>query len=59
MKNIQVIKDQTGKVIATFEKAPGNGPSVTPVLEHGHTVHEMDVADNYREDIKAFYAQHG
>ena len=59
MKKIHVIKDKNGKVIATFDKTVGNGPSVTPVLEAGHTVHEMDVADNYHEDIKTFYAQHG
>jgi len=59
MKKLQTVKDKTGKVIATFEKATGNGPSMTPVLEDGHTVHEMDVADNYLDDIKKFYAQHG
>lgn len=58
-EKIQALKDKTGKVIATFEKATGNGPSLTPVLENGHTVHEMDVADNYHEDIRKFYAQHG
>jgi hypothetical protein len=57
MKKIQAVKDKTGKVIATFEKANGHGPSVTPVLEDGHTVHEMDVEEN--EDVKAFYAKHG
>jgi hypothetical protein len=57
MKKIQVIKDKTGKVIATFEKAVGNGPSVTPRLEAGHTVHEMDVSDDYNEDVKTFYAR--
>jgi hypothetical protein len=59
MKKIQVLKDKTGRVIATFEKAVGNGPSVMPVLEAGHSVHEMDVSEGYDDDIEAFYAKHG
>lgn len=59
MKKTHVIKDKSGKVVATFDKTVGNGPSVTPALEAGHTVHEMDVADNYHEDINTFYAKNG
>jgi hypothetical protein len=59
MKKIHVIRNKDGKAIATFEKAAGAGPSVEPVLEAGHTIHEMEVADNYHEDIKTFYTQHG
>jgi hypothetical protein len=59
MKKIQTLRDKDGKVIATFEKATGNSPSIVPVLESGQTVHEMDVADDYHEDIKTFYAKHG
>jgi hypothetical protein len=60
MKKIQVVKDKNGKVIATYEKATaGNGPSVAPVLEAGHTEQEMDVADDYHMDIDKLYAQHG
>jgi hypothetical protein len=54
---INVVKDATGKVIATFEKAVGDGPSVAPVLVAGHTLDEMEVAENYRESISAFYKQ--
>jgi hypothetical protein len=56
---INVVKDKNGKVIATFEKSVGQGPSVTPVLESGHTVHEMEVQENFKEDLKAFYDKHG
>ncbi|MBE9035911.1 hypothetical protein [aff. Roholtiella sp. LEGE 12411] len=56
---INVIKDKNGKVIATFEKAVGDEISVTPVLEEGHTVHEMEVEQDYKDDIKAFYDKHG
>jgi len=56
---IQAVKDKAGKVVATFEKAGDHGPSVTPMLEHGHTLHEIEVAENYRDDIKGFYAKHG
>ncbi|MBV8823550.1 MAG: hypothetical protein JO220_00980 [Hyphomicrobiales bacterium] len=56
---IQGIKDQTGKLIATYEEAAGGGPSVAPVLAQGHTVHQIDVADNYKTDIKGFYEKFG
>lgn len=55
---LNIVKDKAGKVIATFEKAAGEGPSVTPELDHTQTVHEIDVAENYREDIHAIYKQH-
>jgi hypothetical protein len=55
---INVVKDKAGNVIATFEKAVGDGTAVTPELEHTHTVHEVEVAENYRQDIQAVYKQH-
>ena len=55
---INAVKDKNGKVIATFEKAADNAPSLKPILEPGHTLHEIEVAENYKEDIKAFYEQH-
>jgi hypothetical protein len=56
---INVVKDKNGKVIATFEKAVGGAPSLTPVLEPGQTTDEMDVPENYKEDIKTFYEKNG
>jgi hypothetical protein len=56
---IHAVKDKTGKVVATFEKMAGHGPTVAPALEQGHTLHEIEVAENYKDDIKAFYEQHG
>jgi hypothetical protein len=55
---INVVKDKAGKVIATYEQASGDGPSITPELDSAHTVHEVEVAANYRQDIQAVYAQH-
>ncbi len=55
---INVVKDKNGKVIATFEKGVGDAPSVTPVLEPGQKVEELDVPENYKADIKAFYEKH-
>jgi hypothetical protein len=55
---INIVKDKAGKVIATFEKAVGEGPSVVPELDHNHTVHEVEVAENYRQDIQVVYKQH-
>ena len=56
---IHIVKDKAGKVIATYEKAGDDGPSVTPELDHAqHTQHEIEVADNYRANIQAVYKQH-
>ena len=54
---VNVVKDKSGRVIATFEKAQAGAPSVTPELDASHTVHEIDVADNYRQNIHALYEQ--
>lgn len=56
---INVIKDAKGKVIATFEKGQTQASTVLPVLEKGHSVHEMDVADDYKSDLHTFYSRHG
>jgi hypothetical protein len=55
---VNLVKDEKGKVIATFEKAAAGKPSIKPVLKPGHTVHEVEVAENYKADIPAFYKQH-
>jgi len=56
---IHVLKDKNGKVLATFHKANAQTPSVEPVLEQGQTVGEMDVADDFHHNLKAFYEKHG
>ena len=55
---LNIVKDKAGKVIATYENTQGDGPSVTPELDSTHTVHEIEVADNYRHNIHALYQQH-
>jgi hypothetical protein len=55
---LNIVKDNAGKVIATYEKPQGNGPSVTPELDRTHTVHEIEVAANYLHTIEAIYQQH-
>ncbi|HEV3330579.1 MAG TPA: hypothetical protein VG096_06345 [Bryobacteraceae bacterium] len=56
---LNIVKDKAGKAIATYETAQGNGPSVTPELDHSYTVHEVEVAENYIHNIEAVYKQHG
>jgi len=56
---IQAVKDPHGKVIATFEAATGHGATLTPVLPAGHKVEELEVADNYRENLGAVYSAKG
>jgi hypothetical protein len=53
---IHVVKDKSGKVIASYESAAGNGPSLTPVLTSEHRVEEIEVADNYKEDLRVLYS---
>lgn len=55
---VNVVKDEDGKVVATFEHAVAGRPSMRPVLKRGHKVHEVEADGNYRSDIKSFYAQH-
>jgi hypothetical protein len=55
---INVVKDEHGKVVATFENAVAGGPNAKPVLKPGHKVHEVEVAENYKTNIKAVYEHH-
>jgi hypothetical protein len=55
---VNVIRDEKGKVVATFEPAATGGPSIAPVLKPKETVHEVEAAENYHTDIKAFYKEH-
>jgi hypothetical protein len=55
---LNVVKDENGKVVATFENAVADGPSLRPELKAGHTVHVVDAPENYRSDLKAFYEEH-
>jgi hypothetical protein len=54
---INIVKDKAGKVIATFENAVGGAAAVTPELDSTHAVHEIEVAENYRQNIQAVYKQ--
>ena len=55
---VNVVKDENGKVVATFENPLAGGPMIEPVLKPGHKVHEVEAAENYRADIKSFYKHH-
>ena len=56
---INVVKDKSGKVIATFETASERGVKVTPVLPDGHKVEQVEVENNYMDDLSAFYSAQG
>jgi hypothetical protein len=53
---INVVKDPTGKIIATYENAAQNSGQVVPVLPAGHKVEALQVSDNYRANLSALYA---
>lgn len=55
---VNLVKDEKGKVIATFEPSRPGGPYLKPLLKPGHTVQEVEAAENYAADIPAFYAKH-
>jgi hypothetical protein len=55
---INVVKDEHGKVVATFEHAVPGGPAIKPVLKPKHTVHEVEGAQDYGANLSAFYEHH-
>jgi hypothetical protein len=56
---VGLVKDENGKVVATFESNPAAaGLSIRPVLKSGHTLHEVEAKEDYGADIKAFYERH-
>ncbi len=55
---VNVVRDEDGKVVATFENPVADGPSVRPVLKPRHTVDEVEAEEDYTADIKAFYERH-
>ena len=58
MMKVNVIKDENGKVVATFENATAEGASGKPVLKPGQTVHEVEAEEDYNTDINVFYQRH-
>jgi hypothetical protein len=55
---VNVVKDASGKVVATFENPVDGAPSLRPELKPGHTVHVVEAAEGYTADIKVFYENH-
>jgi hypothetical protein len=55
---VNVVKDQNGKVVATFENARPGSPAIKPVLKAGHRVQEVEASDDYGKNIKTFYEHH-
>ena len=55
---INVVKDEKGKVVATFENPAAGGPTIKPVLKAGHSVHQVEAPENYTANLKSFYQHH-
>jgi hypothetical protein len=53
---INVVKDPSGKVIASFENVAGNGAKLEPVLPAGHKVEALEVPENYMANLNAVYS---
>jgi hypothetical protein len=58
MVKVHVVRDEKGKVVATFERKPVGEISLEPVLEKGHTVQEVEAEEGYHTNLKAFYERH-
>ncbi len=55
---VNVLRDENGKVVATFENAEAGKATMAPILKPGHTVHEVEAPENYLTDVEAFYKKH-
>jgi hypothetical protein len=55
---VNVIKNERGKVVATFENDAPGGPFLTPVIKPGYRVEQVDALENYAEDLRTFYKLH-
>ena len=52
---VRILRDATGKVLASSEISNEKEISATPQPEKGHTLEEVNAADHYAQDLKAFY----
>jgi len=52
---VKVYRDATGNVFASSEIADEKVVSAVPQLEKGHTAEEVNAAEQYTQDLSAFY----
>lgn len=52
---INVVKDKSGKVLATFQSGSGNGAQAKPISSAGHKVEQLEVPENYRSNLGTIY----
>lgn len=52
---VKVFRDATGKVLASSETSNEKELSAVPQLDKGHTADEITAADQYAQDLPAFY----
>jgi hypothetical protein len=52
---INVVKDSAGKVVASYEVATQGASTLAPVLKAGEKTEELEVAENYRENLHLIY----
>jgi hypothetical protein len=52
---INVVKDKSGKVVATFQTASGDGAQVKPITADGQKVEAAEVPDNYHSNLTSVY----
>jgi hypothetical protein len=47
---INVVKDKSGKIVASFPEFSENGFQVKPILPEGHKVELIDAPENYHSN---------
>lgn len=55
---IQLLRDASGKVVASSEVSNKKEISVAPDAEKGLSLEQIDSSDQYAKDLGAFYKQH-
>lgn len=52
---VQILRNASGKVLATLEVGTGNAVPVKVEARKGHTTQETDAPAQYTKDLGAFY----
>lgn len=52
---VHVLKNRSGKVLATFEPAESSGLKLEPQVPKGHKVEELEVPEDYITQLTVIY----
>ena len=52
---LKVVKDKSGKAVASYEHEQSGSPSLQPQVGTGHTVEDLEVPDDYAAKLHLIY----